>query len=345
MYSLTNFAYALGKPTTHALLRSQAEDFQVDEDLGFQPEGDGDHIWLHLRKRNTNTDWLARQLVKFAGVKPVDVSYAGLKDRHAVTSQWFSIKPNHKQPEPDWQALNNEEVEVLAAVRHPRKLRRGTLQGNRFKLVLRQVQGEQDDIQQRLQVIQQQGVPNYFGEQRFGFGGKNIDKAAAMFAGTLKRVKRQERSLYLSAARSFLFNQILSERVATQNWQQIIAGEVLQLKGSHSVFCADVHDEALAARFEAGDILPTGSLWGAGESLAKDEVLKLETHIAEQYPELVQGLMNADLKQERRALCLSVSELAWQWQDQDTLELSFYLEAGSYATSVLREVCITQEQS
>lgn len=336
-------AYALGEPTIQANLRSQPEDFQVEEDLGFQPDGDGDHIWLQVRKRNTNTDWLAKQLVKLAGVKAVDVSYAGLKDRHAVTSQWFSIKPDHKRLEPDWQQLNNEEVEILAVVRHPRKLRRGTLQGNRFKLVLRELQGEPDDLEQRLRSIQQQGVPNYFGEQRFGHDGKNLQKAAAMFAGILKRVKRHERSLYISAARSFLFNQILSERVAKQNWQHILPGEVLQLKGSNSVFCADVEDANLAARLAAGDILPTGALWGKGESLAKDAVLALENSIAHLYPEISQGLSNMDLKPERRALCLFVPELDWQWLDSHTLVLSFYLNAGSYATSVVRELCLVTE--
>ncbi len=335
---LNDLAYALGKPSAQAIFRQQPEDFQVDEDLGLQPDGTGDHIWLQLRKRNTNTEWLARQLVKFAGVKPVDVSFAGLKDRHALTTQWFSLKPAAKQPEPDWQQLNNAEVQVLAVARHPRKLRRGALQGNRFKLLLREVQGDPAELEQRLQRIQQQGVPNYFGEQRFGHGGGNLEKAAALFAGQL-RAKREERSLYLSAARSFLFNQILSERVANQSWQQILPGEVLQLNGCHSVFCADPQDPALAARLSSGDIHPTGCLWGAGESLATETVLALENRIVGAYPQFTQGLAAADLKQERRALRLLVQSLVWQWQDKQSLELSFYLDSGSYATTLLRELC------
>ncbi len=337
---VSELAYALGTPTAQARIRQSPEDFQVDEELGFQPDGEGDHIWLQLRKRNTNTDWLAQQLVKFAGVKPVDVSYAGLKDRHAVTSQWFSIKPDHKQPEPDWQALNNEEIEVLAVVAHPRKLRRGTLQGNRFKLILRDVQGDKDELEQRLQKIAQQGVPNYFGEQRFGRNGNNLSKSIALFAGALKRVKRQERGLYISAARSFLFNQVLSERVTANTWQSILPGEVLQLDGSHSVFCADADDKDLAARLQAGDIHPTACLWGTGDSLAKDTVFALEQSIAQRYPELSQGLESVDLKPERRTLCLPAREWHWQWLDEQNLELHFYLDSGSYATVILRELIL-----
>lgn len=334
---LNALAYAHGEPLLSARIRSCAEDFQVDEDLGFTPDGTGEHLFLHIRKRNTNTDWLARQLARFYGVKPMAVSYAGLKDRLAVTSQWFSVHlPKPEQA--DWQALNNEEIEVLQAVRSLRKLRRGALRGNRFVLTLRELQGPQDDLEKRLQTVR--AVPNYFGAQRFGHEEGNLEQALAMFQGERKVKDRHKRGLYLSAARAFLFNRVLSARVADGSWQQALPGEMMQLDGSHSLFAADADDPELASRLAAYDIHPTGPLWGRGQALPQGECAALEQRLLDAYAVFREGLQAAGMEQERRALRLPVRELSWEFGEDARggyCRVSFYLPAGAYASTVLRE--------
>ena len=153
--------YAYGNPPLTAVLRSTPEDFQVEEILGYDADGNGEHALLWVEKRGANTDWVARELAKFAGIPPLNVGYAGLKDRHAVTRQTFSVQLAGK-PDPDWSAFPAEGVKVLAATRHTRKLKRGALRGNRFVLVLRQVDGDRAVADQILKQIAQRGVPNYF---------------------------------------------------------------------------------------------------------------------------------------------------------------------------------------
>ena len=339
--SFSSCAYAYSRLDAKALIRQQVADFQVDEILGFAPDDCGDHILLQIRKQNTNTAFVAEQLVKFAGVKAVDVSYAGLKDRQAITTQWFSIKPLAKQAVPNWLDFTQENIDVLAVHAHKRKLRRGQLQGNHFCLTLRELNGDKTQLEQRLQQIKQQGVPNYFAQQRFGRQGNNLDKAHALFSRQLKRVKRQQRGLYLSAARSFLFNQILSQRILDNTWQQPLAGEVLQLAGSHSVFAYDSADSAIIGRLAAQDVYLTAALWGDGASMAQAEVAKLEQEIIAAYPVFATGLADARLKAERRALSLFVPDLTWAWQADNALELAFSLPSGCYATAVLRELLVT----
>ena len=324
-----------------ALLRSCPEDFQVNEVLGFEPCGEGEHAFLHVRKRNLNTDDVVKQLARHAGIKLRDVGYAGLKDRNAVTTQWFSVWLPGK-PDPDWSAIESESLQILCSQRHSRKLQRGALQGNHFVIVLRDVefsgQLDRDDVEQQLQFIQKLGVPNYFGEQRFGRGGRNLVDAAAMFEG--RRVKAKHlRSLYLSSARSFLFNEVLAARIRAANWNQLLPGEVLLLAGSRSFFVAEKIDEELLGRFETGDVLPSGPLWGRGALASQGKVLELEQTALADFALYRDGLERAGLKQERRALRLSVDAFQSQWlPEENGLQLAFSLPAGCYATSVLREL-------
>ena len=339
---LESLAYAYGAPPVQGVLRSSPEDFFVDEVLGFEPDGEGEHVLLQIEKCNTNTQWLADQLARFAAIPKRDVSYAGMKDRNAVTRQWFSLRLAGAS-EPDWNNLNSDTVRVLQHARHRRKLRRGSLQGNHFKLVIRELQGELAAVPTRMQQIAEQGVPNYFGAQRFGHASANLQQAEAMFQG--KRIKdRHKRSLYLSAARSFLFNELLSQRVARGDWNQAIAGDVMLLAGSNSYFVPEANDATLAQRLAEFDIHPSGCLWGKGASPAEGEAAELEQHVAAAHPLLCRGLEQAGLKQERRALRLPVAELQWQLDAAaQLLELRFFLPAGAYATSVLRELVLTSE--
>lgn len=331
------WAYAFEQPELRGKLKQSPEDFLVDEILGFDLTGEGEHCCLHVRKTNTNTEWIARQLARFAGVKNMDVSYAGLKDRQAITTQWFSIYlgPN---PEPDWSGLSLDGVEVLEITRHQKKIRRGALKGNRFTLTLRDLQGDLKLLEGRLQKISWHGVPNYFGEQRFGRNGSNLGSAHAMFVEGRKIKDRHKRGLYLSAARSYLFNTVLSERVKRGDWNQALLGDAFMLQGSHSFFVADELDEELILRLKQQDIQPTAPLWGRGELATRIDVEELEKELLQPYQAWCDGLERAGLEQARRGMVSFPGQLEWQLLDENTLQLKFVLPAGEYATSVLREL-------
>ncbi len=340
MFDFSRYHYALGRPALQGQIRCQPQDFQVDEQFAFSPSGEGEHALLHVKKINTNTDWLAREIAKLAGVSKRDVSYAGLKDRNAVTTQWFSVWLPGK-PDPDWSQLESEQVSILASTRHSRKLRRGSLRGNTFRIVVRNVDGNSNDLDARMAAISQHGVPNYFGEQRFGIEGRNLQKAEVMFSGKLEK-DRFRRSIYLSAARAAMFNALLSQRVAMDKWYQPIAGDVMLLDNSHSYFLMDEIDNTIQQRIAEHDIHPSGPLWGRGELLSKGEVAEMEAALADAFPLFDRGLKNARLDQERRSLRLSVKALDYHYDvHAHVLELCFELPAGGYATAVLRELLTT----
>lgn len=338
-----SLAFALGRPAASGRIRCSADDFRVAEQLGFEPEGEGEHLWLYVRKRGANTDWAARALARWADVRPAAVSYAGLKDRHAVTDQWFSIHLPGRA-DPDYAALTLPELTIRDARRHQRKLQRGGLRGNRFHLVVRDLSGEVDTIAERLRQLQTQGVPNYFGAQRFGHHGHNVDQARRLFAGELRRVDRHRRGLYLSAARAWLFNAVLSRRIRDCSWRQGTDGDLMMLEGSHSVFSAATLDDELRARLARLDIHPSGPLWGHNGKWPSAAAWQLEQTVAAGEPALRDGLVAAGLRAERRALRLALGDAECHTDCADTLELSFSLPAGSYATVVLRELLVIEER-
>lgn len=338
---MSDLPFAHGGPPLRGVLRATPEDFFVDEELGFTTDGTGEHVFVHVEKRGANTDWVARELAKFAGVAPAAVSYAGLKDRHAVTRQTFSVHLPGKRVEPDWLMLQHPEFRVLEAARHSRKLQRGALKSNSFRIILREIQGDRAAAEHRIAAIVRDGVPNYFGEQRFGREGGNLDRARAMFGG--RRVQRHERSLLLSAARSHLFNSVLAQRVEQRNWAGMgangaLSGEVWMLAGSHSIFGPESFSDGLAARLASGDIAPTGPLWGEGELRSTGQVEEIERAAAAACADLAAGLEANGLRQERRALVLRPSALACAWLPGGDLELRFDLKSGSYATVIIREI-------
>jgi tRNA pseudouridine13 synthase len=328
---------ALGAPVLSARIRATPEDFQVEEVDGFEPSGSGEHLLLAIRKRGMNTAFAAKLLAQWAGIDEAGIGYAGLKDRHAVTVQRFSVHLP-KKVAPDVAALESDELQVLAQAWHAKKLPRGALAGNRFVLALRDVDGDRDAIEARLRAIAVRGVPNYFGEQRFGRGGDNVANALAMFGG--RRVARDQRGHLLSAARSQLFNRVLGARVEAGNWDLALDGEVWMLDGSRSVFGPEPFDEALAARLAAFDIHPTAPLWGRGALRSTGAAAALETAaLADAESQALRaGLEIAGLKQERRATRLRPQDLAWEWPEAGTLQLRFGLPPGAYATTVLAEL-------
>ncbi|GAB2610168.1 tRNA pseudouridine(13) synthase TruD [Novilysobacter erysipheiresistens] len=329
-----------------ARIRTTPEDFRVEELPGFEPSGSGEHLLLTIEKRGINTAFAARRIAEWAGVGEMAIGYAGLKDRHAVTRQRFSVHLP-KKVAPDLSLLDSEDgderLRVVDHAWHSRKLPRGALAGNRFVLVLREVQGERKAIESRLRMIGERGVPNYFGEQRFGRGGDNLGAALSMFAG--RRVGREQRGMLLSAARSELFNRVLGQRVAAGNWDAnggdgTLDGEVWMLDGSRSVFGPEPFTETLAQRLASFDIHPTGPLWGRGglRSSTAVQALELAALADDESARLRAGLEAAGLKQERRSLRLRPADLAWSWLADDVLELAFALPAGTYATVVLAEL-------
>jgi len=336
MDKLPDWARAHGPVTLTARIRSTPEDFRVEEVLGFEADGDGPHVMLTVEKRGANTRWVADQLARHAGIQPREVGYAGMKDRHAVTVQHYTL-PLDRRPEPDWSAIGSGEFKVLKSARHRRKLKTGALEGNRFRLVLRELSTSAASLTPKLEAIKTRGVPNYFGVQRFGRGAGNIAKAEAALSGKLRIHDRRLFSLLLSAARSLVFNDLLSERVRAGSWDRLSSGEVLMLEGSHSVFRAEAGDEALAARLASGDVHPTGPLWGKGEPMVSGEVQALEAEVAARHPDITKGLERISMEGARRSLRLLVRDMAWH-EEPGALVLEFFLPAGAYATTVLREL-------
>lgn len=324
-----------GAPVLSALYRASPEDFVVEEIPGFEPTGQGEHLLLTVEKRGANTVHIAKRLARWAGIPEMGVGYAGLKDRHAVTRQRFSVHLP-KRVAPDLAALQDEELKVLDSAWHNRKLPRGALKGNRFELVLREVAGDADAIGRRLSAIAAGGLPNYFGVQRFGREGDNVEAARRMFAG--QRVQREQRSIYLSAARSEMFNAVLAARIAAGDWATGREGEVWMLDGTQSVFGPELASEDLAARAARMDIHPTGPLWGTGELRCTGAARELELAALEPFADLRAGLEAAGLKQERRALRVRVQDLAWHWPSDGVLALAFTLPPGAYATGLLAEL-------
>jgi tRNA pseudouridine13 synthase len=327
--------YVYGGPSGTGKIRSLPEDFIVKENLSFEPSGEGEHAFLQIEKKGENTEYVARQLARFAGVRQRDVSFAGLKDRYAVTTQWFSVWLPGKA-DPDWTQFESDSTKVLQSVRHARKLKRGVLSGNSFKLVIRDWQGDREQTIQQLELIKAHGIANYFGSQRFGNEGQNVSKALAMFEGA--KVGREQRSIYLSAARSYLFNLILAERVIMANWNQPIAGDTYQFDLSHSCFQSEQPDAEIIRRMAAKEIHPTGALWGRGNADVSADALAIEQAVIDKHQLLAQGLIANAADRDRRALRANVRDLQWRFVDGETLALDFTLPAGSYATSVLREI-------
>jgi len=321
--TLPQWPHAYPASGASATLKRLNEDFIVTE-LPLQlPSGAGEHIWLEIEKNGANTAFVAQQLAEAAGVQEWDVGYAGLKDRYAITRQWFSIYlPNGKMKgeTPDLTQLRHPEFKVLSQSRHVKKLRPGDLQGNRFRIVLREVSGDRDAVEANLKALASHGAPNYFGAQRFGFEGGNVEQGRAMLAREIRVRNPKKKGIYLSAVRSFVFNEVLALRIRQGLWGKTLPGDVLD---------------------EAGR--PTGPLWGRGRVITTDQAQALEMGVAERHATLCDGMEHAGLDQERRALVARPVEMSWEWPQADQLVLTFSLPAGNYATSVLNEILCTTE--
>lgn len=375
-----NLPQPIQPPLKQATYKAHTTDFIVNELLPLEFTGEGEHLWLHIQKSGMNTAYLAKLLSEWADIPLRDVGYSGLKDRHALTKQWFSLRiPKKQLPDSEFAPVDisaNESVTILAQQWHNKKLNRGTHRANQFIITLRNIEfadveaslsmptseqllSAKQTVEQHLTTISQSGVPNYFGPQRFGRSGNNIREALSLFARPVpearpqpnkskrKRVPREQNTMELSAARSLIFNEILAARVRDGSWNTGLAGEVFNLAGSGSIFSSDEIDETLRMRIESGDIHPTAVLWGTGNEKVCGVAATIESDIVAQSPLLTQlatGLEQRDIKAQRRALRLPIEDLSWEWQDEEDgqiLVLNFTLTTGSFATSVL--VSLVQE--
>lgn len=336
---------ALPASPWQGVYRLAPEDFLVEEVLGFEPEGQGEHLYLWIEKNGSNTLFVAQELARSAGIHPKAVAYSGLKDRHAITRQWFSLHLAGKA-DPAIADLNGANWQVLKMARHPRKLKRGTHRSNRFTLRLR-VDNADDTtgswLKERWQQIIQQGVPNYFGPQRFGRGGQNLTKALdwLMANPPQKPPKRQEKSLYLSALRSALFNAWLAKTLTEQHWQAPLAGSCFNLQGTRSYF-ADPAATNIAERLAKGDINAAGPLAGKGNLQSAGSALAAEMAFREDYLPYWQALEKQGLTLDYKPLRMLPQATEFNWQ-APWLTLSFTLPSGCFATSLLSELITAQD--
>jgi tRNA pseudouridine13 synthase len=360
-------------PLKKATYKANTTDFIVNEILPLDFTNEGEHLWLHIEKSGMNTAYLANLLSEWAEIPLRDVGYSGLKDRHALTTQWFSLRiPKKQLPATEFAPIDigeTESVTILAQHWHNKKLNRGTHRANQFVITLRDIQFENIDtetpepeqllsakeaVEQYLSNISQSGVPNYFGPQRFGRNGNNIREALSLFArppraprpsskkSKSKRAPREQNTMELSAARSLIFNEILAARVRDGSWNTGLSGEVFNLDGSGSIFTSEEVDDTLRARLDSGDIHPTAVMWGIDNDKVSNAAADVENDIVESSPllrQLAAGLEQRDIKAQRRALRLPIEALTWEWRDSEedsqTLVLNFTLTTGSFATSVL----------
>ncbi len=333
---LAEFAYLSGKPTAKAKLKVAPEDFKVTEHLGFPLTGSGEHLMLRVRKRGENTSFVANELAKACGVKSKDIGWAGLKDRHAVTEQWLSVYlPKGDAPDLSAFLAQYPHIEVLEQTRHNKKLKAGDLTGNSFEITLTEVT-DTDAVVERLQAIKSQGVPNYYGSQRFGRDGNNISEARRWGKDNVRSRNQNQRSLYLSAARSWIFNQIVSQRIDTGHFSSLLLGDLVDDKGQLLLVTKENIAE-LNQKVASGDVAITAALAGDNALPTKEEALELEQVHLDNEPDMMKLIRGNRMRHDRRAITLLPSDMTWQVGD-NTVIVTFTLPAGSFATSVLREV-------
>lgn len=340
MIAFNDLTWLHGKPQGQGILKANPEDFVVVEDLGFAPDGEGEHLLVRILKTDCNTRFVADALAKFLKIHAREVSFAGQKDKHAVTEQWLCARLPGKEM-PDLSQFQLEGCQVLEYARHKRKLRLGALKGNQFTLILREI-SDREDVERRLQAIAAQGVPNYFGAQRFGIGDSNLLGALRWAESGAPVRDRNKRSFWLSAARSGLFNQQVSIRLKKPEFNQVVDGDALQLAGRGSWFVATPEERAqLQERVDNRELMITAALPGSGEWGSQREALAAEQAAVAEETQLQALLVREKVEAARRAMLLYPQQMSWNWWDDVTVELRFWLPAGSFATSVVRELINT----
>jgi tRNA pseudouridine13 synthase len=332
-------------PGVGGIIRERPEDFIVDELPAYGPAGQGEHVLATIEKCELTTVDAVGAIARALGVSPRDVGTAGLKDRRAVTRQQISLPPP-TTPEAA-RALELPGVRVIAAERHPHKLKTGHLAGNRFALTIRALAARPREAAARARAILEAlsrapGCPNWYGEQRFGASGDNAARGRALIVGErpMGAEKPRRRRLLISSYQSALFNEWLRRRVEDDLYHRVLEGDVLQPVGSRGTFeAADAATEQ--ARLDAGEVVQTGPMFGhrmrlppagtpAGareRELLTAEAIDLDTF--KRAGKLAMGT--------RRPIAVPLRDAEVAELDE-AIELRFSLPPGAYATVVLREV-------
>ena len=357
---LDKLAYLQGEPTARGMLKQQFADFKVSEELGFEMGGNGEHLFLYIKKQNLSTIEVARKIAAVAEARIAMVGYAGMKDKKAECTQWFSVplqKEKGAVKENENQSiisrLEDENIKIISTVRNNRKLKIGSHKRNLFDITLRNCLEGREEFDANLDKIKQIGVPNYYGFQRFGRELSNLKQVDKLIHDPQTNTKRRQKSfkkgMLISAARAYVFNQVLSSRITNNNWSQFVAGDVINLDGTARNFIVEegAWDATLQKRLENFDIHLTGPLLGKVDSkdkyISSGKAADIEKAEVDKYPKILEYLQKIGAKSSRRPLRFLPEELRWAWLDDCTLNLSFALSPGAYATSLLREVCKTDQ--
>lgn len=336
-HAQTRFCDAHGVPPASGVIRTRPEDFRVTEKLGFDADGDGEHLLVEVEKTGCNTEWVARRLAKSLKVARSAVSFAGMKDRHAVTRQFFSVHyPGKKTPPPE--SIGEPAFVVCSVARHRRKLRRGALAENEFQIRVRELSGDLDALVSRLELVRRCGCPNFFGPQRFGRDGANLGLAWRCLVDAQRFGGRERRGLVFSTARAALFDLVLAQRVRLGSWDRFVEGDLAMLEHSRSIFPVDLSDADLGGRLASLEIHPTGPLPGREpEHADSNERWQIETDVTKEFQGLIDGLARSGVDARRRSLRLVPRDLTWELEG-DELVMRFSLRPGGFATTLLRSV-------
>ncbi|MBR7888630.1 tRNA pseudouridine(13) synthase TruD [Marinomonas sp. A79] len=347
----TQWRYAWSKPTVTADLKTHVQDFYVEEQLGFEPDDKGEFCFVFIEKEGVNTDFLAKRLAQLAGIAANKVTYSGVKDRHACTRQWFCLHVLNKQP--NLSSIQEafrapESVRVIAQLRHSKKLRTGTHLANRFVIRLRSVEGDLEELEARLQLIKQAGVPNYYGPQRFGINGNNLHngKELVLNGRQSRRKLSKTESFWLSAIRSWCFNEALSDQVENGMWMRLCDGDIAQFQSHDEQFRVKEVGALMHRKVLQGEISPVLPMvsegWEAGTGAQREAAIK--SSLA-QSTDLIEGLLTFDLSRDSRLARLVPMNMAWELLSNKTdstnntqLIVEFSLPKGCFATSLLREM-------
>ncbi|WP_165312272.1 tRNA pseudouridine(13) synthase TruD [Vibrio ziniensis] len=333
---LSSLAYLCGKPTAKGKIKAKPEDFKVIENLGYEFAGSGEHLMISIRKTGENTSFVANELAKACGVKSKDVSWAGLKDRHAVTEQWLSVHlPTAGFPNLALFQSQHPSIEILAMTRHNKKLRPGDLAGNYFEVTLSEVT-DVDEVVKRLEVVAKQGVPNYFGNQRFGKDGNNLEEARRWGRENVRTRNQNQRSLYLSTARSWVFNRIVSSRIEQNCFYRFVEGDIALVNDEQILVNAEQVEE-FNALLNQDKAQISAALAGDNALPTQAEAQKIEQQHIDAEVDLMKLIRGNRMRHDRRAISLKAQDLTWQIEG-DSITLKFALDAGSFATSIVREL-------
>jgi tRNA pseudouridine13 synthase len=328
-------------PGIGGVLRAHVEDFVVDEQPAYAPSGSGTHVFVRIEKRGLTTQHAIEALAGALGVPARDVGAAGMKDRHAVTTQWLSLPPP-ATPEAAL-AVTVDGIRVLEATRHEHKLRTGHLRGNAFRLRVRDAEpGAAERASEILaRLAEAPGAPNWYAEQRFGKFGDNAARGRALVLGETKLGRdRKLNRLLVSALQSELFNAWLVARLADGMYRRTLSGDLLHKTTGGMFECTDPATDT--ARLVAGELVPTGPMFGdrmrqpsdQTEAAAREDAILAAANLARDAFVTVRQIAEGT----RRDAAIAVADVAVVEEAPGTIQVAFRLPAGAYATAVMREV-------